>query len=63
VNVVQVFISLTVLLLLLCLCCNCEFSFLDSVCGKLLVGAMYGAMVHSLCFLSGVSGSECVCVT
>jgi hypothetical protein len=41
---------------------NWEFSYWISVCGKLLVCVMFCIMVYSFCFLSGVSGSECILV-
>ena len=53
-------VSVIVSVLLLCLCCNHEFSFCICVFGKLLDCAVYCIMVHSLCFLLCVSGSELI---
>jgi hypothetical protein len=53
-------VSVMVSVLLLCLCCNHEFSLCICVFGKLLDCAVYCIMVHSLCFLLCVSGSEII---
>ena len=48
------------LLLLLTLCSICRLSFSSRCCGKLLFLATDCIISHSVCFLSGLRGKECI---
>ena len=65
VNIVQIFLSfllVLLLLLLLTLCSICQLSFSSRCCGKLLFLAVDCIISHSVCFLSGLRGNECILV-
>ena len=48
--------------LLLILCNICRLSFSSRCCGKLLFLATDCIISHSVCFLSGLRGKECILV-
>ena len=61
VNVTQIcFIILVSFLLTLCSICRLSFS--SRCCGKLLVLAIVCVISHSICFLPGLRGKECILV-
>jgi len=61
VNVVQIFLSFF-LVFLLTLCSICRLSFSSRCCAKLLFLAIDCIISHSICFLSGLRGKECILV-
>jgi hypothetical protein len=62
VNVVQIFLSFLLVFLLLALCSICRLSFSSRCCGKLFL-ATDCIIFHSVHFLSGLRGKECILVT
>jgi len=62
VNVVQIYLSFLLVFLLLTLCSICWLSFSSRCCGKLLFLAIDCFISHSVCFLSGLRGKECILV-
>jgi len=48
--------------MLLTLCSICRLSFSSRFCGKLLFLAIECIISHSVCFLSGLRGKECILV-
>jgi len=62
VNVVQIFLSFSLVFLLLTLCNVCRLSFSSRCCGKFLFLAIDCIISHSVCFLSGLRGKECILV-
>ena len=62
VNLVQIFLSFFLVFLLLALCNICRLSFSSRCCGKLLFLATDCIISHSVCFLSGLRGKECILV-
>ena len=63
VNVVQIFfLSFLLVLLLLTLCSICRLCFSSRCYGKFLFLAIDCIISHSVCFLSGLRGKECVLV-
>jgi len=62
VNVVQIFLSFLLVFLLLPLCNICWLSFSSRCCGELLFLAINCIISHSLCYLSGLRGKECILV-
>jgi len=62
VNVVQIFWSFLLVFLLLTLCSIRRLSFSSRCCGKLLFLAVDYIISHSVCFLSGLRGKECILV-
>jgi len=63
VNFVQIFFVILASFLLLTLCSICRLSFSSSCCGRLLFLATDFIISHLVCFLSGLSGKECILVT
>ena len=61
-NVVQIFLSFLLVFLLSTLCSICRLSFSSMCCGKLLFLAIDCIISHSVCFLSGLRGKECILV-
>ena len=61
VNLSKYFVSLAIFLLLT-LCGICRLNFSSKCCGKLLVLATDFIISHSVCFLSGLRGKECILV-
>ena len=59
---VQIFLSFLLVFLLLTLCSICRLSFSSRCCGKLLFLAIDCIISHSVCFLSGLRGRECILV-
>ena len=56
------FLSFLLVVLLLTLCSICRLSFSSRCCGKLLFLAIDCIISHSVCFLSGLRGKECILV-
>jgi len=56
------FLSFLLVFLLLTLCSICRLSFISRCCGKLLFLAIDCIIFHSVCFLSGLRGKECILV-
>ena len=62
VNVVQIFCHSCYFLLLLTLCIICRLSSSSRCGGKLLFLAIDYIISHSVCFLSGLRGKECILI-